>query len=141
MPTRRRVMDWFLKTSVGGMLASVAYPVARYLVPPDVPEAQIDRAVAGRDGELKANEAKVFPFGSQPAIVVRTAEGEYRAFSAVCTHLNCTVQYRSDLKQIWCACHNGLYDLNGRNVAGPPPRPLDEYKVHVANGEIVVEKA
>jgi Rieske Fe-S protein len=50
------------------------------------------------------------------------------------------VQYRGDLKQIWCACHNGLYDLHGRNVSGPPPRPLDEYSVNVINDEILVSR-
>jgi Rieske Fe-S protein len=114
--------------------------VLRYLVPPDVPEAQTSRAVACRDGELRPNEGRIFPFGGRAAIVVRTEEGEYRAFSATCTHLNCTVQYRPDLKQIWCACHNGSYDLAGKNVAGPPPRPLETYRVDVAGGEVVVSK-
>ena len=77
---------------------------------------------------------------SLPAIIIRTAAGEYRAFSAVCTHLSCTVQYRSDLQHIWCACHNGHYDLFGRNVAGPPPRPLEPYDVNVRDDEIVVSK-
>jgi len=138
--TRRRLLNWFLGTSLGAMCASVLYPVLRYLVPPDVPEAQTSRAVACRDGELKPNEGRIFPFGGRAAIVVRTEEGEYRAFSATCTHLNCTVQYRPDLKQIWCACHNGSYDLAGKNVAGPPPRPLETYRVDVAGGEVVVSK-
>ncbi|MDP2471857.1 MAG: Rieske 2Fe-2S domain-containing protein, partial [Candidatus Palauibacterales bacterium] len=60
--------------------------------------------------------------------------------SAVCTHLSCTVQYREDLRQIWCACHNGHFDLNGRNVQGPPPRPLDAFDVNVRGDEIVVSK-
>ena len=51
------------------------------------------------------------------------------------------MQYRGDLKQIWCACHNGFYDLSGRNVAGPPPRPLEEYQVNIANGDIVVSRS
>lgn len=139
-PTRRGFLNWFLGTSVGAMAASVLYPVARYVSPPDVLEAQTDRVVAGRETDLKLNEGKIFRFGSQPGLLVRTAEGEYRAFSATCTHLNCTVQYRGDLRQIWCACHNGTYDLNGKNVSGPPPRPLEEYKVNVADGEIVVSR-
>lgn len=139
--TRRNVLNWFLGTSAGAMCGSVVYPVLRYLVPPEVPEAATTRMVAGREGELKAGEAKVFPFGARPAILVRTVEGEYRALSATCTHLNCTVQYRADLKTIWCACHNGMYDLAGHNLAGPPPRPLESYKVDVARGEIVVSKA
>ena len=139
-PTRRGFLNWFLGTSLGAMAASVLYPLARYVSPPDVPEAQTDRVVAGKDTDLKPNDGKIFRFGSLPGLLVRTAEGEYRAFSATCTHLNCTVQYRGDLRQIWCACHNGFYDLQGKNVGGPPPRPLEEYKVNVANGEIVVSR-
>ena len=140
MASRRSFLNWFLGTSVGAMCGSVFYPVLRYLVPPDIPEAPTSRVVAGRETDLKPNEGKIFPFGSQPALLVRTADGNYKAFSAACTHLNCTVQYRSDLKQIWCACHNGVYDLNGKNAGGPPPRPLDEYKINVQGGEIVVTK-
>ena len=62
------------------------------------------------------------------------------AFSAVCTHLNCTVQYRPDLSQIWCACHNGHFDLNGKNVEGPPPRPLEAFAVNARGNQIVVSK-
>jgi len=80
------------------------------------------------------------PFGAEPAIVLRLAGGELRAFTAVCTHLSCTVQYRDDLQQIWCACHNGHYDLSGRNVSGPPPRPLKPYAVNVKGDEIVISR-
>jgi Rieske Fe-S protein len=138
--TRRRFLNWFLGTSLGAMCVSILYPLARYIIPPDVPEAQTSRVVAGREGDLKPNEGKIFRFGDRPAIIVRQADGRYRAYSATCTHLNCTVQYRGDLKQLWCACHNGFYDLNGKNVAGPPPRPLDEYAVNVSGGEIVVSR-
>ena len=91
-------------------------------------------------GELKDNNGKIFKFGSKPGLLVRTADGTYRAFSAVCTHLNCTVQYRDDLHEIWCACHNGLYDLEGRNVSGPPPRPLEVFEVHVQGEDVVVTR-
>ncbi|HEU4402522.1 MAG TPA: Rieske 2Fe-2S domain-containing protein [Candidatus Polarisedimenticolia bacterium] len=139
--SRRGFLSWFLGTSIGAMCASILYPVARYISPPDVPEAQTSRVVAGRAGDLKANEGRIFRFGNQPGLLIRTEDGGYRALSATCTHLNCTVQYRSDLKQIWCACHNGMYDLSGKNVSGPPPRPLEQYTVNVADGDIVVSKA
>jgi Rieske Fe-S protein len=51
------------------------------------------------------------------------------------------VQYRAPDKVIWCACHNGFYDLEGRNVSGPPPRPLERYDVHLAGDDVVVERA
>jgi Rieske Fe-S protein len=137
---RRGFLNWLLGTSIGAMAVSILYPVARYITPPDIPEAQTDQVVAGHEGDLKPNQGKIFRFGSRPALLVRTEEGQYKAFSATCTHLNCTVQYKADSRQIWCACHNGIYDLAGRNVSGPPPRPLDPYQVHVANGEIVVSR-
>ena len=67
-------------------------------------------------------------------------QGKYLAMSATCTHLSCTVQYRNDLHQVWCACHNGMYDLTGRNLSGPPPRPLEGYQVHLRGDEIVVSR-
>ncbi|MFQ5876453.1 MAG: ubiquinol-cytochrome c reductase iron-sulfur subunit [Acidobacteriota bacterium] len=138
--SRRGFLNWFLGTSLGAMCASILYPVARYISPPEVPEAATSRVVAGRVGELKPNEGKLFRFGSRPGLLILTREGEYRAYAATCTHLNCTVQFRGDLQQIWCACHNGFYDLNGVNVAGPPPRPLERYAVHVADDEVVVTR-
>ena len=137
---RRRFIEFLLG---GGLIASAAsflYPVLRYLIPPPAADLGSDTVVAGRVGELKRNTGKIFRFGNRPALLVLSANGEYRAMSATCTHLNCTVQYRSDLRQVWCACHNGMYDLNGRNVSGPPPRPLEAYDVHVRGEEVIVNR-
>jgi Rieske Fe-S protein len=139
-PTRRRVIEIFLG---GGLLASFAsfiYPVVRYLVPPAVTDLGGNDIVAAKLAELKPNSAKIFRFGSRPGLLIMNSDGTYRALSATCTHLGCTVQYRSDLREVWCACHNGIYDLNGRNVSGPPPRPLDVFDVHVRGDEIVVSR-
>ena len=137
-PERRQVLDWLLGSWLAGVLGSIVYPVARYLVPPDLPEAAPPSVNAGKAATLLANAGRIVPFGTQPVVVVRTSTGELRAFSATCTHLTCTVQYRSDLEHIWCACHNGHYDLNGRNIAGPPPRPLDPFDVAIQGEDIVI---
>jgi len=139
-PQRRRFVEYLLG---GGLLASFAsflYPVLRYLVPPRTPDLGSDTVVAARVGDLKPNAGKIFRFGNRPGLLVLTPEKEYRALAATCTHLDCTMQYRDDLHQVWCACHNGIYDLNGRNVSGPPPRPLETYDVHVRGEEIIVER-
>lgn len=141
-PGRRRIVNWFLGTSAGAFLAAVLYPLTRYLVPPRTGEsAAASVTLAIKPDEVKANSGQIFKFGSRPGILVRTASGELRAFSAVCTHLNCTVQYRADVSHIWCACHNGHFDLNGQNIAGPPPRPLEAYVVNVRGNQIVVSKS
>jgi cytochrome b6-f complex iron-sulfur subunit len=139
-PKRRSLLNWLVGLWGGGVLGSIFYPVARYLTPPDIPEAAAPSVTAGSARALAANTGRIVPFGSRPAIVIRTPEGDVRAFSASCTHLDCTVQYRPDLQRIWCACHNGQYDLNGRNVAGPPPRPLEAYDVKLNDDEIVITR-
>ncbi len=139
--SRKRFIDWLLGTSAGGLLIAVLYPVSRYIVPPEIPETAVNSVVLKvRPEDVAPDSGEIFRFGSKPGLLVRTASGELRAFSAVCTHLGCTVQYRSDESDIWCACHNGHYDLNGRNISGPPPRPLEEYAVNVRGDQIVVTR-
>lgn len=134
---RRSFIDYFLGGGVLGLLGAIFFPVVKYIMPPAIPQAVQNDVVAAKAGELAPNSGKIFRFGNKPGVLVRTPEGDYRAFSAVCTHLQCTVQYRDDFKHIWCACHNGHFDLAGRNVAGPPPRPLEEYRVEIRGEDIV----
>lgn len=139
-PSRR---NWVTALIGGGFASSILsflYPVIRFILPPDVAESTTVEVVAAKTSELPPNSGKVIAFGDHPAIVVRTPAGDWRAFTAVCTHLACTVQYRSDMQMIWCACHNGMYDLNGKVVSGPPPRPLEEHAIHVRGDEVVVSR-
>ncbi|HVS15826.1 MAG TPA: ubiquinol-cytochrome c reductase iron-sulfur subunit [Thermoanaerobaculia bacterium] len=132
-PRRRSFLNWLLGGSAAGLFASIAYPVARFVSPPDVPEAATNEVEAGstNDPELIERGFKIVRFGSDPVIVVRVSDTEYRAFAATCTHLDCIVEYRTDKRLIWCWCHNGIYDLQGRNIGGPPPRPLEAYQVNL----------
>jgi Rieske Fe-S protein len=137
---RRRFVEVLLGSGFLATAVAFLYPVLRYLVPPKASDLGSDAVVAGRVGELKPNSGKIFRFGSRPGLLILTASGEYRAMSAICTHLSCTVQYRDDLRQVWCACHNGRYDLNGRNISGPPPRPLELFDVQVRGNEIFARR-
>lgn len=140
-PTRRRFLDWFLGTSAGGLLLAVLYPAARYIVPPPATESAAASVTLDlKPADVEPNSGRIFKFGNRPGLLLRTPEGELRAFSAACTHLGCIVQYRQDLGEIWCACHNGHFDLSGRNVAGPPPSPLDQFQVNVRGDQIIVSK-
>ena len=139
--SRRRFLDWLLGTSAAGLALAILYPVARYLIPPQAGEAAASSVTLDvRPGEVRPNSGQIFKFGNRPAILVRTPSGELRAFSATCTHLGCIVQYRQDFGHIWCACHNGHFDLNGINIQGPPPRPLERYEVNVRGDQIVVSR-
>ncbi len=134
----------FLKYILGGGLiawaVSVLYPLFAYLKPPKQAEVEVTSVKVGKLSEIEKDSGTIVRFGNKPVILVRSASGELRAFSATCTHLDCTVQYKKDMGVIWCACHNGKYDFNGRNIAGPPPRPLDEFRVVVQGEEVLVSR-
>lgn len=137
---RRTFVDFILGGGVIASLASFLYPVLKFIMPPPVSEPIETSVVAAKVGELAPNSGKIFKFGRRPGLLINTPSGELRAFDAICTHLNCTVQYRSDYGEIWCACHNGLYDLSGKNISGPPPRPLGRLTVQIRGDEIVVSR-
>ena len=145
---RRRFINWFLGTSFGALIASVLYPIARFISPPRIPEPGTAQVEAGAtdDPAFREKAFKIVRFGGDPVIVVRAADDDYRAFSATCTHLDCIVGYQKERNRLWCNCHGGAYDLTGRNVAGPPPRPLTAFKVNLVpksegTSTIIVSKA
>lgn len=139
--SRRGFVNWLLGTSVGGLLLAVLYPIGRYLIPPESGEsAAATVTLSVKPEDIAPNSGQIFKFGNQPGIILRTPAGELRAFTATCTHLGCIVQYRADISSVWCACHNGHFDLNGRNVSGPPPKPLEEFVVNVRSDQIVISR-
>lgn len=146
---RRKVLNWLLNSSLGALAAAVLYPVARFVSPPEIPEANTNLVEAGlsNDPELIDKGFKILRFGNDPVILVRTADDEYRAFAATCTHLDCIVEFQKPENRIWCNCHNGEYDTQGKVVSGPAPHALEAFKVDlVDNGPgkpsaIVVSRA
>ncbi len=137
---RRKFVNWFLGGSLLGTVGSFLYPVIRFLIPQRQAEATANRVLAAKVGELAPNSAKLFRFGNSSAILVNTAEGELRAFSAICTHLTCSVLYEGDTGTLFCPCHNGRFDLAGNVISGPPPRPLDAYGIEVSGEDIFVTR-
>ncbi len=138
---RRRFLNLFLGAGSLTFISAVVYPVIKFLTPPPAAAESGDQTVsAGKVSEYSRNSGKTVKFGNEPALVVRRQDGEVKAFLAVCTHLGCTVQYLPGDKVIWCACHNGKYDLNGINISGPPPRPLTPLRVNIQNDEIFISR-
>lgn len=116
------------------------YPVIKFLIPPQEPEAEPDILKVGRKEDFPAGTSKIFKFGRTPVILIHSKTAGLLALSATCTHLDCLVQYRDDMSAVWCACHNGKYDLSGKNISGPPPRPLTPFTVKVIRDEIFIAK-
>jgi cytochrome b6-f complex iron-sulfur subunit len=125
--------------SVAGAIgaAALAQRFFSFLSPPAPPE---------RDVEVPAIALDAIPDGGGTIVhlpgghIALERQGQtVRAFSAVCTHLGCVIQWQPNGAQAWhCPCHHGRYDRDGRVLGGPPPRPLTPVPVSVKDGQVVV---
>lgn len=92
--------------------------------------------VAGKASDFKVGE--VIYFRKERVFVERSEQG-FLAFSAVCTHLNCVVNWNEMLKKFECPCHGAKFNRYGEVLEGPPPRPLDLYKLQIVEEKLVID--
>lgn len=145
VPMPRKV---FVRTLVGvvgaGYAGAVGYPVYRYLASSAIHEASAPAVTEVSLPEAnmpKPGTALSFMFGSRPALLIHHNDGSLVCFDAVCTHLGCTVKFQAESSRIHCPCHGGVYDMvTGKNVAGPPPKPLRQHHVEQRDGQIIVTR-
>ena len=135
--TSRRL---FLTSCLGGIGAAVAaavlYPLYRYLAPGKADSGK--QKVSFPLASVPPDGAWFFDFRGSTAVVVRKKGGELAAFSAVCTHLGCIVQWEKEKQDFLCPCHAGRYGADGAVISGPPPRPLPKLAFTVENGTVTV---
>lgn len=136
-PRRRRFLDMALGGSAAMLGAGAVYPVLRFLEPSELGSASV--AVAKADA-LPPGGSALVALGGEPVLLLRTAEGEVRAFVASCPHLGCVVRYAADHQLIECGCHGGRFAPDGRRIAGPSPRSLSRLRVEQVGGEIVITR-
>jgi Rieske Fe-S protein len=78
-------------------------------------------------------------FSGPKVVVTQPTAGEFKAFSAVCTHMGCIVN-QINAGTIDCPCHGSQYNIStGAVVAGPAPKPLPPVQIKVSGGSIVLE--
>ena len=135
---RRRALQLLAGGTSLGAAAALGFPVTQYLRPLAPDEAE---SVATLETEgLGLWDAKLVDLGGRPVIVVNTDEG-FAALSAVCTHLGCVVRWKKGRRQFFCPCHGGRFDVDGRVLGGPAPRPLAKLHVEEQPGRVVVRFA
>jgi cytochrome b6-f complex iron-sulfur subunit len=126
-PSRRHFLDLLLGASLLGWVASIAYPIIRYLKPlPQTGPTGPTHLTREETGKLEQNKFVIVPVSGQRVIVFQSQDQLF-AFSAKCTHEGCTVTYLPGQSIVWCPCHDGRFDLSGRVLSGPPPQPLARY--------------
>jgi len=122
---------------ISAAFAGLAAMGVRFITPI---KREIDRKIftVGLE-ELPLNATKRFKdLRGRDLMLVRTGEREVKAISTVCTHLGCTVFWQKDRQEFFCPCHNGRFDKNGVVLEGPPPAPLDLYRVEIEGDNVFV---
>ena len=141
-PTRRSFLNWMIGLGALTWLGSLVYPVLRYLKPlsAEVSSAPVKLT---HDEVLKVEQNHFVIVRSGDArVIVFESGGALRALDAKCTHEGCTVQFVAGETLLWCACHNGRFDVEGRVLSGPPPRPLGKWvAAREDDGSITVSRA
>ena len=137
---RRRLITYLLGFSVLATLGGVLTPIVSYLWPPSRASAGgSGRVQVGTTADFPAGQGKVVPVNDKPVMVVNTAQGGFKAFSAICTHLGCIVEWDQGRQFILCPCHDGRFNaVNGSVISGPAPAPLPQLALTVEGDAVYV---
>jgi cytochrome b6-f complex iron-sulfur subunit len=140
---RRRFITYLLGFSVVATAGGVLTPIIGYLWPPDRAAAGGGgRAQVGTTADFPVGQGKVVPVNDKPVIIVNTEQGGLRAFSAICTHLGCIVEWDQSRQFVLCPCHDGRFNaVNGSIISGPQPSPLPELALTVEGDAVYVREA
>jgi menaquinol-cytochrome c reductase iron-sulfur subunit len=148
--TRRRFFQWVITASAGFIGVSLAIPLVGYLISPAFKRRAQQWVDVASTGELKTGVPTQLEYvatvqdgylerKTQKAVwAVKQASGEVTVFSPMCTHLGCGYHWDGAAQQFKCPCHGSMFDVSGRVVGGPAPRPLDALPSKVDNGRLLV---
>ncbi len=148
---RRKFLTGIIGVVAGAVATLVGIPAIGYLISPGVKKQNEDKWLTlGPISSLTPGVPTGFPYSrrikdgwvestqSGIAYAVTHDGHEVKVFSNLCTHLNCRVTWNEARQGFFCPCHDGLFGINGEVLAGPPPRPLDQFKTKVENGQISI---
>lgn len=144
----------FLHTSIQGvgllLGASLFAPAVVYFLSPAWKQEKEDWIFLGEAGKIPAGQPTKVEFvqrrkdgwmiieEKKSAWVVTPNGKDFTVFDPRCTHLGCPYRWDEARREFLCPCHSAVFDLEGRVVSGPPPRPLDRYVVKVESGRLWV---
>ena len=148
---RRKFFTGIIGVVAGAVTALLGLPAIGYLVSPGVKRQNEDAWLTlGPVTLLQPGVPTGFPFSrriqdgwvesSQTGVAFAVSDDgvNVKVFSNACTHLSCRVTWSPERNGFFCPCHDGLFGLNGEVLAGPPPRPLDQFETKIENGQISI---
>jgi cytochrome b6-f complex iron-sulfur subunit len=90
--------------------------------------------------EIPTNSVKRFPWGGTVGLFYKRDDGSAIALKGVCSHMECNVDFRPAERRFYCACHQGWFDSDGRNIAGPPPKPLEVFTIRGEGDKLIIAR-
>jgi Rieske Fe-S protein len=147
--------EGFLKVAIlgiGGFIGfSLGIPAVGYVISPARNENQSQEWIrVGSTSKVEIGTPTLFKIKierttgwivneEELSVYVLTEDGrDYVVMSNICTHLGCRIRWIAEKGQFFCPCHNGVFNKNGDVVSGPPPKPLNRFKVKIENNELFV---
>ena len=149
--TRRGFFGRAIATIAGLIGIGLAVPIAGYTVLPAFKKKEEAWSEVGPLDKLEVNHPKELEVirsvssGWMKTNSVRSIwafkkpEGDVVVYSPLCTHLGCGYSWDEEKRQFHCPCHNSVYDLDGKVLAGPAPRSLDRLPSKVEGERIFVK--
>jgi menaquinol-cytochrome c reductase iron-sulfur subunit len=151
--TRRRALTLGgqgLGAAAGALivLPAVGFAVAPIFERPDEtwePVGPTDRFVKGTyrpvvftivPGIGEAGKTTAYVRAADPSPPFNEKAGTYVALSTRCAHVGCPVKFVEAAGNFICPCHGGVYDFQGKEIGGPPVRPLDRFQTRVRKGQV-----
>ena len=139
--SRRNFLTQVISGWIFLFVLPIIYAMIEYIIPPHIREKIFQSINVGKMEDIPQNGAKIIKFNKKAVILVRNEHNQIRALSAVCTHLGCIVEYKPDQRNFKCNCHGSVFDLSGKNIAGPAPAPLQPYRVELKQDDIIITQA
>lgn len=148
----RRDFVFAVTTFLGAIMGAViGIPAIGYLIAPALKKTESEAWIpAGPLDNYPVNQPTLFSFtrtqvngwektvNSYGVFIIRMSDGQVLALSNICTHLSCRVNWKSDLQEFVCPCHDGHFAEDGSVISGPPPRPLYHVETKVENGDLMI---
>jgi cytochrome b6-f complex iron-sulfur subunit len=135
---RRSFLAHLLAVWSGLIAMPIFYGVSRFIYPPPRRSTPVESLTVFPANELPPNMARIVRLNRKPVIILHSPPGQFRALSASCTHLGCTVEYKSADNMFHCNCHGSIFDANGKVVKGPAVLPLEPIRVFIKNTDVTL---
>ncbi|GJL62199.1 MAG: menaquinol-cytochrome C reductase iron-sulfur subunit [Nitrospirales bacterium] len=129
---------------------SLTVPLIGYVISPALKRRQATWMPVGKVKDLPVNEPKDLDYAvtiqdgyletrqTKAVWTLKHQDGTVTVFSPICPHLGCGYRWDSQERKFRCPCHGSVYDIHGKVLGGPAPRPLDVLPSKIENGELLV---